>query len=123
MSRQAEEVQAQLLSDVGNPLLERREVKMLFRGAAGRLSRIEARRAIAKALGLEEQKVVLIGMRGLTGSRDLVAEAYVYDDEKLARLQLPRYVWLRNMPKEERRKVLEEMRKKRAELKAKEAQK
>jgi len=123
MSQRAAEIQLQLLSDVNNPLLERREVKVLLKEASGRLSREEARRSIARALGLEEEKVALIAMKGLTGSRDLVAEAYVYEDAKRARLQLPRYIWLRNLPKDERRKALEEMRKRKAELKAKEAQK
>lgn len=123
MSQLAPQQGIKVLSDSMNALLGRREVRVLLPDQAGRLTRPQARERIASLLNVEKEKVVVTGLKGSAGSSDLVVEAYVYDDVAQAKLQLPEYIWLRNLPKEERRRALEEMRKKRAELKAKEAQK
>ncbi len=105
------------LEDRRNSLLNRREVKALFRGAAGKIKRTEAAQKIAGELNVDAKKVVPINLICETGMTDVHALFYVYEDEKDAEMQLPRYRKLRTLPKAERKKILDE--EKAAKLKAK----
>jgi small subunit ribosomal protein S24e len=105
------------LEDHRNSLLNRRELKVLFRGAAGKIKRIDAAEKIAGELKVEAKKVVPINLVCRTGMTDLHALFYVYDDEKDIETQLPRYRKLRTLPKAERKKILDE--EKATKLKAK----
>lgn len=105
------------LEDRKNSLLNRREVKALFRGAAGKIKRTEAAEKIAGQLSVDKKKVIPVNLICETGMTDVHAVFYVYDDEKEAAKQLPRYRLLRTLPKEERKKILDE--EKAARLKAK----
>ena len=105
------------LEDRKNSLLNRREVKALFRGAAGKIKRTEAAEKIASQLNVDKKQVIPVNLICETGMTDVRAVFYVYDDEKDAAKQLPRYRLLRTMPKEERKKILDE--EKAAKLKAK----
>jgi small subunit ribosomal protein S24e len=106
-----------MLEDRKNSLLKRREVKALFKGAAGKIKRIEAAEKIASQLNVDKKQVIPVNLVCKTGITDVHAIFYVYDDEKEAAKQLPRYRLLRTMPKEERKKILDE--EKGAKLKAK----
>jgi small subunit ribosomal protein S24e len=106
-----------MLEDRSNSLLKRREVKALFRGAAGKINRIEAAEKIANQLNVDKKHVVPINLRCQTGMVDVHAVFYVYDNENEAARQLPRYRLLRTLSKEERKKILDE--EKAAKLKAK----
>lgn len=105
------------LEDRKNSLLNRREVKALFRGAAGKIKRTEAAEKIASQLNVDKKQVIPVSLKCKTGMTDVHGVFYVYDDEKEAAKQLPRYRILRTMPKEERKKILDE--EKGAKLKAK----
>jgi small subunit ribosomal protein S24e len=105
------------LEDRKNSLLNRREVKALFRGAAGKIKRAEAAEKIASQLNVDKKQVIPVNLICETGMTDVHAVFYVYDDAKDAAKQLPRYRLLRTMPKEERKKILDE--EKAAKLKAK----
>lgn len=105
------------LEDRKNSLLNRREVKALFRGAAGKIKKTEAAEKIASQLNVDKKQVIPVNLVCETGMTDVRAVFYVYDDEKEAAKQLPRYRLLRTMPKEERKKILDE--EKAAKLKAK----
>jgi small subunit ribosomal protein S24e len=105
------------LEDHKNSLLNRREVKALFRGAAGKVSRTEAADKIASELNVDTKKVVPINLICETGITDVHALFYIYDNEKDIDSQLPRYRRLRTLPKAERKKILDE--EKAAKLKAK----
>jgi small subunit ribosomal protein S24e len=105
------------LEDRRNSLLNRREVKALFKGAAGKLKRTEAAEKIASKLNVDKKQVIPVNLVCETGMTDVHAVFYVYDDEKEAAKQLPRYRLLRTLPKEERKKILDE--EKAAKLKAK----
>jgi small subunit ribosomal protein S24e len=106
-----------LLEDRRNSLLNRREVKVLFRGAAGKINRNEAAEKIANQLSINKKQVIPINLRCQTGMIDVHAILYVYDDENEAARQLPRYRLLRTLSREERKKILDE--EKAAKLKAK----
>lgn len=105
------------LEDRRNSLLNRREVKALFRGAAGKIKRTEAAEKIASQLSVDKKQVIPVNLICHTGMTDVHAVFYVYDDEKEAAKQLPRYRLLRTLPKEERKKIIDE--EKGARLKAK----
>lgn len=105
------------LEDRKNSLLNRREVKALFKGAAGKIKRTEAAEKIAGQLNIDKKQVIPINLICATGMTDIHGVFYVYDDEKEATKQLPRYRMLRTMPKEERRKIIDD--EKAAKLKAK----
>jgi len=105
------------LEDRKNSLLNRREVKALFKGAAGKIRRTEAAERIASQLNVDKKQVIPVNLICETGMTDVHAVFYVYDDEKEAAKQLPRYRLMRTMPKEERKKILDE--EKATKLKAK----
>ncbi len=105
------------LEDRRNSLLNRREVRALFRGAAGKIKRSEAVEKIAGQLAVDKKQIIPINLICKTGMTDVHAVFYVYDDEKEAARQLPRYRMLRTLPKEERKKILDD--EKAAKLKAK----
>lgn len=105
------------LEDRRNSLLNRREVKALFKGAAGKLKKTEAAEKMAGQLNVDKKQVIPINLVCHTGMTDVHAVFYVYDDEKEAAKQLPRYRLLRTLPKEERKKIIDE--EKATKLKAK----
>jgi small subunit ribosomal protein S24e len=106
-----------MLEDRRNSLLNRREIKVLFRGAAGKINRNEAAEKIANQLNINKKQVVPINLRCQTGMTDVHGVLYIYDDENEAARQLPRYRLLRTLSKEERKKILDE--EKAARLKSK----
>jgi small subunit ribosomal protein S24e len=106
-----------VLEDRRNSLLNRREVKVLFRGAAGRINRNEAAEKIASQLNVNKKQVIPINLRCQTGMTDVHGILYVYEDENEAARQLPRYRLLRTLSREERKKILDE--EKAAKLKSK----
>lgn len=106
-----------MIEDRKNSLLNRREVKVIFRGAAGKINRNDATEKIANQLNVNKKQVVPINLRCQTGMTDVHGILYVYDDENEAAKQLPRYRLLRTLSKVERKKVLDE--EKAAKIKAK----
>ena len=106
-----------MLEDRRNSLLNRREVRAIFKGAAGKINRIEAAEKIANQLSVNKSLVVPINLRCQTGMIDVHAVFYVYDDQNEAARQLPRYRLLRTLSKEERKRILDE--EKAAKLKSK----
>ena len=106
-----------MLEDRRNSLLNRREVNVLFRGAAGMINRNEAAEKIASQLNVNKKQVIPINLRCQTGLTDVHGILYVYEDENEAARQLPRYRLLRTLSREERKKILDE--EKAAKLKAK----
>jgi len=108
-----------MLEDKKNSLLGRRELKVLFKGAAGIMKRTDAAEKVASELNIDKKNVIPINLRCETGMTDVHASFYVYEDEKEATRQLPRFRHLRNMPKADRKKILYD--EKAAKLKAKQA--
>ena len=88
-------------------MLSRRELVLTFKAGSGFITRQSAAEAIATKLGVSKDKVKCISLRGKFGLRDLKAVAYVYSDTKLINRQLPKYMAIRELPKEERKKARE----------------
>jgi ribosomal protein S24E len=97
-----------------NALLGRREATYLFKESAGMLSRPQAVKIVANDLGVKEDNIVPIAIRGKHGTRDVVGTFYVFEDMKVAKDQLPKYMFLRSMAKDERKKYFEDLRKSKA---------
>ena len=100
-------------------LLNRQEVGVKFKNASGRLNRNDAAEIIAKQLNVDKKSVIPISMVCEKGKTDVRALFYIYQDENEASKQLPRYRVLRNLSKDERKKIIAE--EKAAKLKAKQA--
>lgn len=99
---------------VDNPFLGRREATYLFRGSAGMVTRSQAVKMVSADLGLKEENILPVSIRGRQGSHDVVGTFYIFEDMELAKKQLPKYMFLRSLTKEERKKYFEERRKSRA---------
>jgi ribosomal protein S24E len=97
----------EILSDKENKLLSRREVIVNFRGGSGFITRQAAVEAISSRLGVPKENVRIIALEGKFGLRDLVARVFVYTDPKEIKKQLPPYLAIRELPKEERKKARE----------------
>ncbi len=97
-----------------NPLLGRKEASYLFKDSAGMLSKAQAVKLVASDLGVKEENIMTIGIRGKHGTRDIVGTFYVFEDMKAAKAQLPKHYFLRSMPKDARKKYFEDLRKSKA---------
>ncbi|MGI0091007.1 MAG: hypothetical protein ACREBS_04810 [Nitrososphaerales archaeon] len=97
----------EIINEIENQLLARRELSLSFKGGSGLVTRHAAAEAIATKLGVPMASVKLISLQGKFGLRDLTARAYVYSDSKLIKKQLPKYMMTRELPKEERKKARE----------------
>jgi small subunit ribosomal protein S24e len=107
------------LNDRNNSLLSRREISVVFSNAAGKIKRNEAAQMVANKNNLDPKTVIPISMNGEKGKTDLHGIFYVYGSLEQAKSLLPRYRILRTLPKDERKKIIDD--EKAARLKAKQA--
>jgi len=112
-------LQVVILEERDNTLLGRREIRSVFKNAAGRVKRVDAVDMVAKQLNVDRKAIIPINMKCETGKSDIYATMYIYNSDEDAKKQLPRYRILRNMTKEDRKKLLDEEKANR--LKAKQA--
>ena len=96
------------LEDRNNSLLNRREIKAILKNAAGTVKRVEAAATIAKQLDIDSKKIIPIKMLCENGTTNVRATFYIYSSDEEAKKQLPRYRLLRNMPKADRKKLIDE---------------
>ncbi len=78
----------EVIHDVTNNLLSRREITCTFRGLAGKLKKVEAIDVLSKQFKLDGKVVVPIILKNETGRPMVSGTFYVYDDEKLAKQHL-----------------------------------
>jgi small subunit ribosomal protein S24e len=112
-------LQVVILEEHNNNLLGRREIRSVLKNAAGRVKREDAVDVVAKQLNVDRKAIIPINMKCETGKSDIYATMYIYNSDEDAKKQLPRYRILRNMTKEDRKKLLDEEKANR--LKAKQA--
>jgi small subunit ribosomal protein S24e len=108
-----------ILEERNNALLNRREIKTLLKNSAGKIKRVDAADIVAKQLNVNTNLTIPINMKCETGKSDIYATMYIYNNEEDVKKHLPRYRILRNMSKEDRKKLLDE--EKATKLKAKQA--
>ncbi len=97
----------EVLKDSENKLLSRRELTVVFKGGSGFITRTAVAEAISSRLGVSKEKVKVISLEGKFGVRDLVGSVYVYSDVGEIKKQLPVFLSIRDLPKEERKKARE----------------
>ena len=84
------------------------------------MSRADATSVVAGHFHLNKQQhIIPISMKSETGRTDVYASFYVYSSLENAQQQLPRYIMLRNMSKEDRKKIISD--EKATKMKAKQA--
>jgi small subunit ribosomal protein S24e len=105
-----------ILEDRPNSLLNRHEVRVIFKNSAGRIKRREAAELIAHERNTDKKLVIPVRMKCGKGKTDVQAVFYVYANEDDTRKHLPRYMHLRSLPKDDRKKIIAD--EKAAKLKA-----
>ena len=78
----------EVLADVNNAFLLRREVTCRFADMGGRLKKLDAARMVLEKLGLDGKIIVPVSMGTQVGMPSTTGTFYVYDDEQLARKQV-----------------------------------
>jgi small subunit ribosomal protein S24e len=69
---------------------------------------------VAEALGVAIERVYPIRLAGEAGRPNVRGTFYVYEKEEDARRQLPRHIFVRLLPKDDRKKELEKRKKAKA---------
>ena len=108
-----------LLEDNNNVLLKRREIKSVIKNAFGSIKRQDATELIANKLKIDKNNLLPVSIKSEFGNPDILTLIYYYEDMKEAKKQIPRYLFLRSMSKDERKKIIDE--EKSIKLKAKQA--
>jgi ribosomal protein S24E len=99
--------------DTYNPLLKRKEVSVeVDHDGQGTPSRLELRKAVASKYGTKQENVYVVDIETKTGTQTAVCAIEVYDDAKVAQQTVPKYVRIRNLPPDERKRVREQEAKK-----------
>lgn len=109
------------LEDKSNLILNRRELRIFLKDAAGKISKIELIKVLSKNYNVDEKKIFPISMNSEKGKKDIKATIFIYDDSELAKSHLPKYRILRKLSRQDRKKIIDE--EKAAKLKAKQAAK
>ena len=102
----------QIIEDKMNDLLRRREISLIFRSMAGSLTRQDAVKIVAEKFNVDFSKIYQMSLNTKTGTKDVFGLFYIYNNSEDAKKQLPRYIFLRMSPKEEREKMIKELKKK-----------
>jgi small subunit ribosomal protein S24e len=108
-----------LLEDNNNVLLKRREIKSVIKNALGSVKRQDAAELIANNLKLNKSNILPVTIKSEFGNPDILTLMYYYEDMAEAKKQIPRYLFLRSLSKDERKKIIDE--EKAIRLKAKQA--
>lgn len=78
----------QVVSDVNNTFLSRREIVCEFPGLAGKLKKLDAADMILKQFKLDGKVIIPISMKNHSGRPTVRGTFYVYDNEELAKKQV-----------------------------------
>lgn len=102
-----------------NALLKRKEVHAeVDHDGSGTPSRVDLRKAVAAKYGTKPDSVYVIDVQTNTGTQSALCEVQVYDEPQIAQRTVPKYIQIRNLPPDERKRVKEQEAKK-AEAKPK----
>lgn len=99
--------------DSYNPLLKRKEIFLqVDHDKRGTPSRVDVRKAIAAKYSTKPENVYVVNIETRTGTQNALCEVQVYDDADTAKSIVPKYIQIRNLPSEERKRVREQESKK-----------
>jgi small subunit ribosomal protein S24e len=113
------EAETVVLKEYDNQLMNRKEIRVILRNAAGNLKKSNAIEMFAKRYGTDIKKIVPIRMRCTQGNTDVDASFHVYESAEAIKYMVPRFRNLRILPKLERKKIIDD--EKAARIKAKQA--
>ncbi len=119
MNYEALETEVVVLKEYDNHLMQRKEIRIILKGAAGILNKVEAIQLIAKRNGTDASKIIPINMNCSQGNNDIIAKFHIYQSEETMNYIVPRFRNLRILPKADRKKIIDE--EKAAKIKAKQA--
>jgi small subunit ribosomal protein S27Ae len=97
-----------VLGDYDNQLMNRRELKIIFRNVSGNIKKKEAIETISKANKLDSKTIVPIEIKCNKGSTDVSGFFHIYKSEESAKEILPKYRSIRILEKAERKKIFDE---------------
>ncbi|HEY9399619.1 MAG TPA: hypothetical protein VIP29_06970 [Nitrososphaeraceae archaeon] len=97
-----------VLRDYDNQLMNRRELRVIFRNVSGNIKKKEAIETISKANKVDSKTIVPIQIKSSKGSTDINGFFHIYKDEKSAKETLPKYRSIRLLEKAERKKIIDE---------------
>ena len=97
-----------ILRDYNNQLMNRRELKVIFRNVSGNIKKKDAIETISKANNVDLKTIIPIEIKCNKGSTDVNAFFHIYKDEKSAQDTLPKYISMRLIDKAERKKIFDE---------------
>jgi small subunit ribosomal protein S24e len=99
--------------DIYNPLLKRKEVRVeVDHEGGGTPSRVDLRKAVASKFDTKPENVYVLDIESSTGTQKALCVVEVYDDPQSAQRTVPKYIQVRNLPVDERKRVREEQAKK-----------
>ena len=119
MNYEVLETEVVVLKEYDNRLMQRKELKIILKGAAGILNKADAIQIIAKKNGSDASKVIPINMNCSQGNNDIEANFHIYQSDDAIKHIVPRFRNLRILPKAERKKIIDD--EKAAKIKAKQA--
>jgi ribosomal protein S24E len=83
-------------------LLERIQLKVLFKEKSGVLARKDAVKAIAQEMNVDESSIGLISLKPEAGTRNLIGTFHIYNSEEKMKMIHHKHLSVRLMSKEER---------------------
>ncbi len=99
--------------DTYNPLLKRKEIRVeVDHDAKGTPSRLDLRKAMATKYNTKPENVFVLDVETKTGTQTALCAVEVYDDPQSAQRTVPKYIQIRNLPPEERKRLMEQEAKK-----------
>ena len=108
-----------IVKESDNPLLKRREILFeIPHPGKPTPSMAEVRQMVSAMKGAPLDAVYLVYLKSLTGKQSSVGEAHIYYSPEYATIE-PLHVKIANLPPDEKKKMKEELKKKRMEMKAK----
>ncbi|MGN6624632.1 MAG: hypothetical protein ACTHKK_10870 [Candidatus Nitrosocosmicus sp.] len=93
-----------ILKDNNNVLLKRREIESVIRNASGSIKRQDAAELVADKLNIDKKNLLPISIKSEFGNPDVNTLMYYFDKIDDAKKQIPRYLFLRSLSKDERKK-------------------
>jgi small subunit ribosomal protein S24e len=112
-------LEVRIVRELDNPLLKRREVLFEVPHPGKPTSSIaEIRQAVSAMKGVPLDAVYVVSLRSISGKQASSGKAHVYYSPEQAVLE-PLHVRIANLPPEEKKRMKDEIRKKRMEMKAK----
>ena len=108
-----------VLRDFDNLFMKRKELRLILKNAAGRITKTDAINLIAAKNNIEKKRIVPISMNCSYGKPDVEGSFHIYESETAMKDFLPRYRNLRLLGRAERKKIIDD--EKAAKLKAKQA--